>query len=180
MNKLLATLFFLLIPALAPAAELELTQEQLTSAGLTTTTVTTRELKPRLKLTGTLTADRRKSNRVTPVVDGMVTELLAVENEAVRKGQVLARLRSNSLGQAQADYLETLARFELARAERARIRLVEKTASSPKAVGSKWTVNTRAPAPRWMRGVACCRLPACLIGRYRPWRRNRTAWRSSS
>ena len=121
MNKLLATLFFLLIPALAPAAELELTQEQLTSAGLTTTTVTTRELKPRLKLTGALTADRRKSNRVTPVVDGMVTELLAVENEAVRKGQVLARLRSNSLGQAQADYLETLARFELARAERARI-----------------------------------------------------------
>ena len=80
MNKLLATLFFLLIPALAPAAELELTQEQLTSAGLTTTTVTTRELKPRLKLTGALTADRRKSNRVTPVVDGMVTELLAVEN----------------------------------------------------------------------------------------------------
>lgn len=121
MNKLIATLLFTLIPALAPAAELELTQEQLASARLTTTTIMTRELKPRLNLTATLTADRRKSHRITPVVEGMVTELLAVENEAVRKGQVLARLRSNSLGQAQADYLEALSRFDLARAERTRI-----------------------------------------------------------
>lgn len=121
MNKLLVTLFFVLTPTLAPAAELELTQEQSASARLTTSTVTSRELKPRLDMTATLTADRRKSHRVTPVVDGMVTELLVVENEAVRKGQVLARLRSNSLGQAQADYLEALARFELARAERTRI-----------------------------------------------------------
>ena len=122
MNKPLATLFFLLIPALAPAAELVLTQQQLASAQLTTTTVTARELKPRLDLTATLTADRRKSHRVTPVVDGLVTELLMVENDTVHKGQVLARLRSNSLGQAQADYLEALARFDLARAERARIK----------------------------------------------------------
>ncbi len=121
MNKPLATLFFVLTPALAPAAELELTEEQWASTQLTTTTVTSLELRPQLNLTGTLTADRRKTHRVTPVVDGMVTELLAVENEAVRKGQVLARLRSNSLGQAQADYLEALARFELARAERTRI-----------------------------------------------------------
>lgn len=121
MNKPLATLIFILIPALAPAAELELTQEQLASARLTTATVATRELKPRLNLTATLAADRRKSHRVTPVVDGMVTALLAVANEAVQKDQVLARLRSNSLGQAQADYLEALARFELARAERTRI-----------------------------------------------------------
>ncbi|WP_162893683.1 efflux RND transporter periplasmic adaptor subunit [Marinobacter sp. Arc7-DN-1] len=121
MNKPLATLFFLLIPALAPAAELVLTQQQLASAQLATTTVTARELKPRLGLTATLTADRRKSHRVTPVVDGLVTELLMVENDTVHKGQVLARLRSNSLGQAQADYLEALARFDLARAERARI-----------------------------------------------------------
>ena len=67
MNKPLAILFFLLIPALAPAAELELTQEQLTSAELTTTTLTTRELKPRLKLTATLTADRNWRAPSAPV-----------------------------------------------------------------------------------------------------------------
>ncbi len=121
MNKPITILFFILIPMLAPAAELELTEEQLASTQLTTTTVTSRESRPSLHLTGTLSADRRKSHRVTPVVDGMVTELLAVENEAVKKGQVLARLRSHNLGQAQADYLEALARFELARAERTRI-----------------------------------------------------------
>lgn len=121
MNKPLAVLFFVLSPALAQAAEVELTEEQLASARLTTTTVATREIEPRMNLTATLTADRRKSHRVTPVVEGMVTELLAVENEAVQRGQVLARLRSNGLGQAQADYLEALARFDLARAERTRI-----------------------------------------------------------
>lgn len=121
MNKRLATLLCILIPALAPTAELELTEAQLASARLATTTVTSRELRPRLNLTATLAADRRKTHRVTPVVDGMVTELLVVEHEAVRRGQVLARLRSHSLGQAQAEYLEALARFELARTERTRV-----------------------------------------------------------
>lgn len=121
MNKCLMTLALTLIPTLAPAAEFTLTEAQLTNAHLTTTTVTSREMQPRLNLTGTLTADQRKSYRVAPVVDGMVIELQAVEHEPVRKGQVLARLRSHSLGQAQADYLEGLARFDLARAERTRI-----------------------------------------------------------
>ena len=121
MNKRIMTLLLTLTPALAPAAELKLTEAQLANAHLTTTTVTSREIQPRLNLTGTLTADRRKSHRIAPVVDGMVIELRAVEHEPVRKGQVLARLRSHSLGQAQADYLEGLARFDLARAERARI-----------------------------------------------------------
>jgi len=121
MNKQLMTLLLTLIPALVSAVELELTEEQLANAHLTTTTVTVREIQPRLKLTGTLTPDRRKSHRVTQVVDGIVTELKVVEHETVRKGQVLARLRSHSLGQAQADYLEALARFELAQSERVRI-----------------------------------------------------------
>jgi cobalt-zinc-cadmium efflux system membrane fusion protein len=115
------TLVLTLFPALAPAAEFTLTEEQLANAHITTTTVTSREIQPRLNLTGTLAADRRKSHRIAPVVDGMVIELQAVEHEPVRKGQVLARLRSHSLGQAQADYLEGLARFDLARAERTRI-----------------------------------------------------------
>ena len=113
--------FFILIPAMAAAAELELTKEQLASVKLATVIVSVRESHTRLKLNGVLTADQRRTHRIAPVVDGMVTELRVVAHERVRKGQVLARLRSNSLGQAQADYLEALARFDLARAERARI-----------------------------------------------------------
>ncbi|MEK6683954.1 MAG: efflux RND transporter periplasmic adaptor subunit [Nitrospirota bacterium] len=113
--------FFILTPALAVAAELELTKEQLANVNLTTATVTARESHARLKLNGVLTADQRKTHRVAPVVDGMVTELQVVAHERVLKGQILARLRSHSLGQAQADYLEALSRFELAQTERARI-----------------------------------------------------------
>ena len=112
---------FILTPALAQAAQLELTKEQLASINLATATVSTRESHTQLKLNGVLTADQRKTHRVAPVVDGMVTELQVVAHERVRKGQVLARLRSHSLGQAQADYLEALARFDLAQAERTRI-----------------------------------------------------------
>jgi cobalt-zinc-cadmium efflux system membrane fusion protein len=110
-----------LIPSLALAGELELTEQQLANVNLATATVTVREAHPRLRLTATLAADRRKSYRVAPVVGGMVTALEVVAHERVRKGQVLARLRSHDLGQAQADYLEALARYDLAWAERARI-----------------------------------------------------------
>lgn len=113
------------VSALSPvwimAADLELTPQQLANAKLTTTVVGARDSQARLSLTGTLRADRRKSYAVAPVVEGVVTELKVVEHERVRKGQVLARLRSNTLGQSQADYLEALARFDLAQSERNRI-----------------------------------------------------------
>jgi cobalt-zinc-cadmium efflux system membrane fusion protein len=125
MNKPLVvpTLILVLVLAqrLAFAAELQLTPAQLDNANLTSATVSTRESLTQLKLNAILTADRRKTYRVAPVVDGMVTTLQVVAHEEVRKGQVLAELRSHSLGQAQAEYLEALARFDLAKAERTRI-----------------------------------------------------------
>ena len=117
-----AVLFFLILtPLLGHAAELRLTQAQLDNVKLETTTVIAREDQPRREFTATLRADRLKTYRVAPVVDGVVTQLYVVAHEQVREGQVLARLRSHTLGQAQADYLEALARFDLARAERKRI-----------------------------------------------------------
>lgn len=114
-------LFLTLTPVLGHAAELKLTQAQLDNVNLDTTTVIAREDRPRLEFTATLTADRLKTYRVAPVVDGVVTQLKVVAHDEVREGQVLARLRSHTLGRAQADYLEALARFDLARAERKRI-----------------------------------------------------------
>ena len=114
-------LFASLLPTLLAAAEVKLTPAQLDNAKLTITTVTTREISPQLRVTGTLMADQRKTHRVAPVVDGVVTELRAIAHEHVRKGHVLARLHSPTLGQTQADYLEALARFDLAQSERTRI-----------------------------------------------------------
>ncbi len=125
MNKplIIPALIWVLIsaPTLAFAVELQLTPTQLANANLTTAMVSSRESLTQLKLNAVLTADRRKTHRVAPVVDGMVTTLQVVAHEEVRTGQVLARLRSHSLGQAQAEYLEALARFDLAKAERTRI-----------------------------------------------------------
>lgn len=121
MNKPLIVLVFMLAPTLTFAAPLQLTPAQLANVKLTTATVSTRESLTLLKLNAVLTADRRKTHRVAPVVDGLVTTLHVVAHEEVRKGQVLAQLRSHSLGQAQAEYLEALARFDLAKAERSRI-----------------------------------------------------------
>jgi len=110
-----------LMPSLSPAAELQLTRQQMANVKVATTTVTMRESRPRLNLTGTLIADRRKSYNVAPMVDGLVIQLQVVAHENVHQGQVLALVRSNTLGQAQADYLEALARFDLAQTERTRI-----------------------------------------------------------
>lgn len=112
---------FALTSALLAASEIVLTAEQLANLHLTTATVTTRELQPRLELTGTLMVDRSRSHQVTPVVEGIVVELLVMANQTVKRGQVLARLRSHSLGLAQAGYLEALARFDLAGSERTRL-----------------------------------------------------------
>ncbi len=120
-NKILMAIAFTISFGLAESAEVELSPEQIGNANLATITVTFRENASRIKLTGMLTADRRKSYRVAPVVDAIVTELHVVAYDRVRTGQVLAGLRSDSLGQAQADYLEALALFQLTRAEDARI-----------------------------------------------------------
>ena len=124
MNNVKNRFFVLLVtlaPALLAAAEVKLTPAQLDNAKLTVTTVTTRELSPQLRVTGTLMADQRKTHRVAPVVDGVVTELHAIAHGHVRKGQILAHLHSPTLGQTQAGYLEALARFDLAQSERTRI-----------------------------------------------------------
>jgi cobalt-zinc-cadmium efflux system membrane fusion protein len=108
--------------SLPPAVHaLELTPQQMANVKLSTTTVTERQAAATVSVAGTLRADQQRLYRVSPVVDGLVTELKVVEQSIVRKGQVLARLHSNSLGQAQADYLEAMARYDVAQAEFQRI-----------------------------------------------------------
>lgn len=119
-NRMLC-IVFALFPVWSAAADLELTAQQMANLKLSTTVVNARDSQARLNLTGTLRADRRKTHAVAPIVEGMVTELKVIEHERVRKGQILARLRSSTLGQTQADYLEALARNELAQTERNRI-----------------------------------------------------------
>lgn len=121
-SKYLLALMLIALPMTPAYSEVvELTKEQLENITLDTTTVVEREEQPSIEFTATLAVDGLKAYRVAPVIGGVVTVLKVVSHEKVTKGQMLARFRSNTLGQAQADYLETLARFELARANRDRI-----------------------------------------------------------
>ena len=80
-------LTLILLPGLAQAAELVLTEQQLANANLATATVTTRESHPRLNLPGTLRADRRKSYRVAPVVLGSGPGLFGPHHPGDRRHQ---------------------------------------------------------------------------------------------
>ncbi len=104
------------------ASALELTPQQMSNVTISTATVAPREAAATFSVNGTLRADQQRLFRVSPVVDGLVTELKVVAQTHVRKGQLLARLRSSTLGQAQTDYLEALSRFEVARADYQRIK----------------------------------------------------------
>lgn len=106
----------------AQAKVLEITEPQATSAKLTTSKVKLRQGQASLQFSGVLEPDRRKTFRIAPVVEGTVINLRAVEQQRVRKGEVLARLRSNTLGEAQANYIGALARQRLASSERDRLR----------------------------------------------------------
>jgi len=97
-----------------------LTRDQLTHAGLRAAKIEARQASATIKLPGTLVVDPRASWRVSPTVDGVVEQVGAVANDVVKKGQMLARLRSTALGEAQVASLEARATLRLATAERQR------------------------------------------------------------
>ncbi len=107
----------------APDAEgpvVALTAAQVSSAGLTTKGIESRAASATLRLPGTLTTDPQRSWRVSSAVEGVVEDVGAVAHDRVSKGQVLARLRSSALGEAQLAWLETRGDLRLATADRDR------------------------------------------------------------
>lgn len=110
-------------PEAAPDAEghvVELTAQQVSSAGLTTGAIESRAASATLRLPGTLTTDPQRSWRVSAVVEGVVEDVGAVAHDRVGKGQVLARLRSSALGEAQLAWLEARGALRLATADHER------------------------------------------------------------
>lgn len=107
-------------PEAVDTAVIELTADQVKSSGLTTATIETRDASSILRLPGTLAVDPRRSWRVSPVVEGVVEQVYTTPNNVVRKGQVLARLRSSALGDAQVAWLEARANLRIAGANRER------------------------------------------------------------
>lgn len=84
-----------------------------------------------LKLTGQVQLDRTKVVDVVPTGGGRVSRVEKLLGQNVNKGDVLATISSDDLGQAKAAFLETQARLNLARATFKREKdLYEKKVSS--------------------------------------------------
>lgn len=95
----------------------ELTAEQVVSTGITIGVVESRSASATLRLPGTLSTNPQRTWRVSPVVDAVVEDVGAVAHDTVTKGQVLARMRSSALGEAQLAWLEARADLRLAKAD---------------------------------------------------------------
>jgi cobalt-zinc-cadmium efflux system membrane fusion protein len=67
-----------------------------------------------LRVTGKIDFDEQRVARIGATVTGRVTEILATPGEPVKRGNVLARIHSTELGQAQLAYLKARAADELA------------------------------------------------------------------
>lgn len=131
-QKIVTIVAFTLVASGVEGTGLVLNPEQLKTANLSTINVTAQEHVSHLRLTGILAIDQRKSYRVVPFLDGIVTELKVVSHDHVKKGQILARLRSDTLGQAQTDFLEATAHFQLVRTEKDRVETLNRDGIVPK------------------------------------------------
>ncbi|MCL4836708.1 MAG: efflux RND transporter periplasmic adaptor subunit [Thermoanaerobaculia bacterium] len=94
---------------------IELSAEAVATAGIVTAPAESRRLRAELETTGSVDFDERRFAHVSPRVGGRVESVPVELGEAVRAGQVLARIDSIELGQSVGDYLQSRARAELAR-----------------------------------------------------------------
>lgn len=88
---------------------------------------------PELKATGTVSADVSRSIPVVSLASGRIVEIDARLGDAVTKGQLLLKVRSQDIAQAFSDYRQAVADETLAKAQLARSKeLLEKGAIAKK------------------------------------------------
>jgi membrane fusion protein, heavy metal efflux system len=122
----------------APASESDLvvlSPEASASAGITTALVASRPFAAQLETTGEVGRNEDRLAHVGSRVSGRIAAVHATLGQSVRAGQALAVIDSTELGEAKADYLQSRAREELARANFEReSRLAAEKISSQKEV----------------------------------------------
>lgn len=74
----------------------------------------TKSVRATLRVAGRVEADETRIARISAPLTGRITEMIATEGQAVRRGQVLATIRSNELSDAQFAYLKAVSQRQLA------------------------------------------------------------------
>jgi len=110
-----------------------LSQEALKTLTLKTSVVERRPISSEIKTTAVIEPNRTRIAHVSPRISGRVVDVKAFLGDSVQQGQVLAELDSIELGQTKAEYLESKANLEVARANYSREnRLFKKQITSEK------------------------------------------------
>ncbi len=127
----------------------EFSQAEAGAAGVILAKVEAGTLNEELRLPAEVRLDPDRVARVSAPISGVVSTVLASEGDQVRRGQTLAVLSSRELAELKSDYLDTVPREDLARAEAQRAeRLWESRAISEASLEAARSTFSRATAAR--------------------------------
>jgi RND family efflux transporter MFP subunit len=104
------------LSACAGAAELRLEPAQIQSLGITTGIPESQGATEVIGLAAEVMVPNNQLHVVSTPLPGLVEAVLVAVNEPVRRGQVLARMQSTALAEAQRGYLQALTQQQLAQA----------------------------------------------------------------
>ncbi len=101
-------------PVKAPASEVEVKQGQ--GAGIVTEIVREESVQEGLRVTGRLTVNENQTWHVGAITEGRVVKVMANPGDAVKAGQVLARMHTHEVHDGRAEYRKALNEVSRARA----------------------------------------------------------------
>lgn len=97
--------------------EIELTEQQMETVGITLGTIEKRSMAEVVNATGELAVSSLSEGVISPVVGGIVTNVLIKEGDYVKAGQTVAYMRSTELAPLQQEYISAMAEENAARQE---------------------------------------------------------------
>lgn len=108
--------------------ELHLAPEKQKDWGILVDTATSEDMTSKITLPGVITLNQNRTAHISSFVGGKVVSLNTDLGESIKKGQILLTINSPEFAQAQASFLQSMAKLNLSRKEyeRAKMLLKEK------------------------------------------------------
>ncbi|MFO1319383.1 MAG: efflux RND transporter periplasmic adaptor subunit [Burkholderiales bacterium] len=116
MRFALASALWLITGAPVQAQDIPLTAAQIRSLGITTAAPEAQPASEAVGLAAEVIVPNNQLHVVSTPLPGLVESILVAVNEPVRRGQVLARMQSSALAEAQRAYLQAFTQEQLAQA----------------------------------------------------------------
>lgn len=112
--------FILLVTLQAKAADIRLTPDQVSRAGVATTPISKQQREEGMLLPAQVIVPPSQIEVISAPIPAMVASIQVAYGEIVRKGKVLVRLQGGQLLELQRDYVSALAQAQLATEKRRR------------------------------------------------------------